>query len=456
MPPKASSSSSLPAPTAQLGLQEWLKLLSARGVDMRVAMALAAKIYKSHGTIERLGTLTPQKLAGMIEDKEARKTVLNAVRGLANGEAVNKKRGRDSDLLQPLAKRSKEQEDVPLDIDFHHILDVEQLLPLTLTTNRAPVSTAWAYTLSRRLGFDHVESLSIAHVYVHISSLKHALMLGNILGEQETREARREVEELPGGEMELPAKLRRQDEQSFRNGGRGRGGWGWKGKGRDMERRTDVAGSAQPWVQLMRAKPIIERPDGTCRAIQKGEPVGPGQAYLYITKAFKDYTPHVMGAMKLVADSYEPDELNRLGIHLYNEFKPDVVEWGQKGTLELVKVLDQIKNPVEGDAELSDTPVSVKKEENVALIKSESEMDEAGLKGDEVIKEGSGSPLSPPPDTLDDVKQEDNVEDSGCDSSVKKELTVEEYEALLDAEAEDMGGGFLEGGDIHGAEHQEG
>ncbi|WVQ96184.1 hypothetical protein IAU59_003287 [Kwoniella sp. CBS 9459] len=455
MPPKAS----LPSPTTQLGLQDWLKLLSARGVDMRVAMALAAKIYKSHGTIERLGSLTSQKLAGLIEDKEARKSVLNAVRGLANGEAVNKKRGRDSDLLQPLAKRSKDQEDVPLDIEFHHVLDVEQLLPLTLTTNRAPVSTAWAYTISRRLGFDHIESLSIAHVYVHISSLKHALMLGNILGEQETREARREVEELPGGEKELPAKLRRQEEQS-RNVGRGRGGW--KGKGRETERR-DVASSAQPWVQLMRAKPIIERPDGTCRAIQKGEPVGPGQAYLYITKAFKDYTPHVMGAMKLVADSYEPDELNRLGIHMYNEFKPDVAEWGQRGTLELAKVLDQIKSPVEGHTtEFDDAPVSVDAGQRATAPTAGSvKVDTEEMEDNGRLKEESGSPLSPPPppgDIEDNVKRED-VQSEGLisprsDPEAKKDLTVEEYEALLDAEAEDMGGGFLEGGDIYGAEYQ--
>lgn len=44
MSPQASSSS-LPSPTAKLSLQEWLKVLSSRGVDMRVAMGLAAKMY---------------------------------------------------------------------------------------------------------------------------------------------------------------------------------------------------------------------------------------------------------------------------------------------------------------------------------------------------------------------------------------------------------------------------
>jgi hypothetical protein len=41
------------------------------------------------------------------------------------------------------------------------------------------------------------------------------------------------------------------------------------------------------------------------------------QAYFYITKAFKDYTPHVMGSLKLLAASYEVEELNRIGMHMY-------------------------------------------------------------------------------------------------------------------------------------------
>jgi hypothetical protein len=44
MPPKDSRLDDI-APTAVLPLQDWLKLLSSRGVDMRVAMSLAAKMY---------------------------------------------------------------------------------------------------------------------------------------------------------------------------------------------------------------------------------------------------------------------------------------------------------------------------------------------------------------------------------------------------------------------------
>ena len=43
MPPKAEEATDA-SPTAVLPLQDWLKLLSSRGVEMRVAMALAAKM----------------------------------------------------------------------------------------------------------------------------------------------------------------------------------------------------------------------------------------------------------------------------------------------------------------------------------------------------------------------------------------------------------------------------
>ncbi|WWC65664.1 uncharacterized protein I303_108285 [Kwoniella dejecticola CBS 10117] len=420
MPPKSTAQLS---PTALLSLPDWLKVLTARGVDMRVAMGLAAKIYKSHGTIERLSELTPQKIAGLVEDKEARKIVSNAVRGLANGEAVSKKRGRDSDLLEPLAKRKADEDNVPLDIDFHPILDVEQLLPLTLTTNRAPVSTAWAYTISRRLGFDVAESLSLAHVYVHISSLKHALMLGHILNETETREAKEEIEDLPGGEVNLPSNVRRQDKAKTK-----------KPFGRRYveDEGKVIKESSQPWVGIMRAKPIIERPDGTIRAIQKGVPVGPGQGYLYITRTFKDYTPHVMGALKLVADSYEPEELNRIAGHLYNDFKPDVVEWGQRGTLELAKILDTVKSPI-------DVPVE-EEEEDVEDYPVKSDQ----IDSSPIPQPKEESPLSPIPETKP-------LAEAVNEKKPKIGLSVEQYEDLLDS---DGPGGFLEGGDIYGAEYQ--
>ncbi len=157
---------------------------------------------------------------------------------------------------------------------------------MTVTVNRAPVKTAWAYTVARRLGFDAQESLSLAHVYVHIGSMKHALALGNIYDAQQTREAEEEIRELPG-------------EAEYRRPGAPASP---KPKRRWAEPVEKAVGSSQPWVMLLRTKcareevaltpgcvsafscpvasqadasPVIERPDGTWRAIQKGVPVEP-------------------------------------------------------------------------------------------------------------------------------------------------------------------------------------
>lgn len=89
-------------PGQLLPLADWLKLLSTRGVDMRVAMALAAKMcvaakirryltdvpgrYKSHNTKERLAELDNKKLMTLVTDKDQRKSVVNALKGITSGE----------------------------------------------------------------------------------------------------------------------------------------------------------------------------------------------------------------------------------------------------------------------------------------------------------------------------------------------------------------------------------
>lgn len=177
----------------------------------------------------------------------------NMVKGLASGEPVSKKRGRDRDLLQPL-KKDEEEEDTPFDMSFQFVIErqvgasreltpwpspltsLQQLQGIRVITNRAPVKTAWAYVICMRLGFSHLESLSFAQAYVHINSLKHALMLGNILGEEETREAKMELEDLPDG---------------------GQGNWSKKkGRrpGRDQIAPTAAVGSSQPWVGILGSK----------------------------------------------------------------------------------------------------------------------------------------------------------------------------------------------------------
>jgi hypothetical protein len=42
--------------------------------------------YNSHNTKERLSQLDAKKLGMLVQDKEQRKTVLNAVKGIASGQ----------------------------------------------------------------------------------------------------------------------------------------------------------------------------------------------------------------------------------------------------------------------------------------------------------------------------------------------------------------------------------
>lgn len=104
-----------------------------------------------------------------------------------------------------------------------------------MTVNRAPVKTAWAYSVARRRGFDVEESLSLAHVYVHIGSLKHALALGNILDAEQTKDAEEEIRELPG-----EADYRRPYSSPQK-----------KRRGEVVEK---AVGSSQPWVGLLKSK----------------------------------------------------------------------------------------------------------------------------------------------------------------------------------------------------------
>ena len=99
--------------------------------------------YSTHGSREKLALLDGKKLTPIVADKEQRKTVLNALKGIASGQvglnefvlhrqlkrwvrkAFTKKRTRDADLLEPL--RPEAEEPLPKSLEFHEILDPEVL-----------------------------------------------------------------------------------------------------------------------------------------------------------------------------------------------------------------------------------------------------------------------------------------------------------------------------------------
>ena len=54
-----------------------------------------------------------------------------------------------------------------------------------------------------------------------------------------------------------------------------------------------------------------------------------------------------MGALRLLAESYSPEELNRKAWALYTQFRPEVNEWGKRSEVSCSKILALRKQQVE-------------------------------------------------------------------------------------------------------------
>jgi len=116
----------------------------------------------------------------------------------------------------------------------------------------------------------------------------------------------------------------------------------------DKKREADLkavhSAGAQPYVDLLgRRVPLYRTASGSWRAFTTEDSSGttipggggapPGAAYSYITRALRQTAPAVLGAMRLLAESYDPVELNHVGFGLYADFRPDVSGWGKRGEL---------------------------------------------------------------------------------------------------------------------------
>lgn len=91
------------------------------------------------------------------------------------------------------------------------------------------------------------------------------------------------------------------------------------------------------------------------RALVSGSPVIPSTAFSYITRAFRQTTPYIVGALRLLAESYPPQELNKVGFSLYADFRPTVDGWGKRGEVRCEHVLSLRKK---GGREALDTHAS--------------------------------------------------------------------------------------------------
>jgi hypothetical protein len=162
--------------------------------------------------------------------------------------------------------------------------------------NRAPVLTLWATIVAQYLGFSEEEALTLGKAVAGYT----AQFKGRSLGIY-TKKEKGETEE---GEAE--------------------------------EREVQL-------VELMgRQIPILEEAGGV-RAVTKEKPIDPESVQRYLRNKFGDNLEGASAAMKVLAESYEPDELNRVAFRLYEKFRPEIPKgkrgWGAKGELSTEKIL---------------------------------------------------------------------------------------------------------------------
>jgi hypothetical protein len=170
-------------------------------------------------------------------------------------------------------------------------------MPSKITVNRAPVLTLWAAVVAERLGFDRDAALTLGKAVAGLN----AQAKGRHLGIFKPRT--------------------------------GPHGGPPKKSGLGEEFWIDLCGRAIPAKQTV----------GGVRAVVKDDPIEPDAVQAYLERSFGDELTAVRAAMERLARSFQPDVLTRDAFSLYESFRPAVARgqagWGQKGTLDLEKIL---------------------------------------------------------------------------------------------------------------------
>ncbi|TFK43459.1 hypothetical protein BDQ12DRAFT_731481 [Crucibulum laeve] len=350
----------------KIPLPSFLKLLTSNNISVPKSMAISAAIYKEYNTPAKLGQLGDVKLkAAGIDDKDDRKIVLAAIRkaGYAYKRKPLSKKTDSSEttpqptvagpstaspmtaveaMSTPAKKKRKRHEDTneflpdgPPDeaskygsLEFNEIVDEEILKNKSAVVNRAPLMTAWATIVAERMNFQREEALSIASVYTEMNAVSKGVSLG-----------------------------------CFE-------------KGREMGMEATRTGS-QPYVELMGRRPLYRTQTGQWRALSNGDPVPPSTAFSYISRSFRQTTPHIIGALRLLAGTYSRNELNKNGWGLYTEFRPTADEWGARSEVRCSSILAlREKNAVALGYDPSVAESTAVKVENVDEVANGVETDE--------------------------------------------------------------------------------
>ena len=120
--------------------------------------------------------------------------------------------------------------------------------------------------------------------------------------------------------------------------------------------------------------------------------MAPTSAFSYITRALRQTAPHIVGALRLLAASYAPAELNEKGFSLYADFRPEAEGWGQRGEVRCSKILSLRKARREGDGDGSDgerTTSTVDSSAVASIVKME-ELSSADADGGQQSRRAQG------------------------------------------------------------------
>lgn len=167
----------------------------------------------------------------------------------------------------------------------------------TVEINRAPVLTLWAAVVAERLGHSRETALSLGKVVSGLNAQKKGRSLGIYRG---------------GADL-------------------GAGG----------EPKTTGLGEDRFIELLGRPVPVKQTDDGL-RGVVKDQPVEPAKVDTYLQSKFGEALEEVVGALRELAESYEPKQLERVAYELYEVFRPEIPKgrkgWGIKGTLDLGRI----------------------------------------------------------------------------------------------------------------------
>lgn len=164
----------------------------------------------------------------------------------------------------------------------------------TVLVNRAPVLTLWATVVAERLGYDREEALTLGRALAGLNAQSKGRRLGIYQPSEET--------------------------------------------GKKPARRV----AAPATVELLGRKIPVKKTKEGVRALSGDAITSPEQVRGYLARSFGESLGPVFEAMKELAGSIAPEELERIAFGLYERFRPAVASgqrgWGQKGTLDIERI----------------------------------------------------------------------------------------------------------------------